>query len=367
MTVPTDPARLLVVLPSWVGDAVMATPTLRAIRRAFPGMFIGGLCRPGIDELLAGGELLDEMHVARASGMMGPKFAAGKVRSRRYGTALLLTNSFSTALAVRMAGIPRRIGYDRDARGLLLTHKMEAPRRADGAWAVVPAVEYYWRLAREFLAPESRAPWPAMEGMELPITREQCLAGKAVLERVGLSGVRRLAMLNPGGNNPAKRWPADRFAAVGAELARRGFAVLVSGAPAEAALAADIASGVSRLAPGSRVGDLVGAGVTLGSLKVIVRMCAVMVTNDTGPRHVAAAFGVRLVTLFGPTDHRWTTIPTRFNAPEEIVLADPTLPEGESANDHPERCRIDRIGVDRVVAALDRLGLDGMDGDGSET
>ena len=87
--------RLLVVMPSWVGDAVMATPTLRLIRGAYPGIFMGGLVRPGIDELLLGAKFFDELHVARPMGVMGPKFGAAKVRPRRYDTALLLTNSFS--------------------------------------------------------------------------------------------------------------------------------------------------------------------------------------------------------------------------------------------------------------------------------
>src|SRR5688572_19153197 len=97
--------RLLVVCPSWVGDAVMATPALRLLRDAMPGGFIGGLVRPGIDEVLAGTEFFDEVHVERAAGVMGPKHAAAKVRPRRYEAALLLTNSFSTALITRIAGI----------------------------------------------------------------------------------------------------------------------------------------------------------------------------------------------------------------------------------------------------------------------
>ena len=114
---PAQTLRLLVVVPSWVGDAVMATPALRLIRRSMPGVFIGALVRPGIDEVLSGAGFFDEVHVARASGVMGPKFAAAKVRPRRYDAALLFTNSFSSALTVRLAGIGRRIGYDRDARG----------------------------------------------------------------------------------------------------------------------------------------------------------------------------------------------------------------------------------------------------------
>ena len=78
-----------------------------------------------------------------------------------------------------------------------------------------------------------------------------------------------------------------------------------------------------------------------------------MVTNDTGPRFIGTAFGVPVISLFGPTDHRWSTVPAR--APQTIVTADPTLPEDQSANDHPDRCRIDRIQVETVAAACDRL------------
>lgn len=341
--------RLLVVLPSWVGDAVMATPTLRLLRQGFPGAFIGVMVRPGIDELLAGTGLFDEAHVADGSGVMGPKRAATKLRPRRYDTALLLTNSFSTALVTRLAGIPRRIGYARDGRSLLLTDRLAPPVRVDGTWAPVPAVQYYRTLACEFLLdavmPGARtAPVP----MELAASPKDIAAGEAILSAASLRPGEAFAVLNPGGNNAAKRWPAERFA----ELARwlhhaHGLRVLINGSPSEADLCATIAAQ-------SEVpcGVLPKLGITLGSLKAVVRRAALMVTNDTGPRHIAAAFGVPLVSLFGPTDHRWTTIPTRPDGPEQIVLADPELPESELANDHPERCRVDRITSDTVRAAV---------------
>src|SRR5215510_6804988 len=92
------PLRLLVVCPSWVGDAVMATPALRLLRDSLKGSFIGGLVRPGIDQVLSGTGFFDQVHVERSRGVMGPKRVAAAVRPMRYDTALLLTNSFSTAL-----------------------------------------------------------------------------------------------------------------------------------------------------------------------------------------------------------------------------------------------------------------------------
>lgn len=221
--------RVLVILPSWVGDGVMATPALRLLRRSLPGALIGGLARPGIDELLAGLDVLDEVHVEIARGVMGPKRAAAKVRPRRYDAAVLLTNSFSSALVARLAGIPERIGYDRDGRGILLTRKLTPLRRADVEpfkrsatnprdWAPVPACEYYWRLVSEALRVFGAGPKDAvasmgltgpMGPMELSTTPEQDRAAAEILDKAGLAPDPRshrrpgFAVLNPGGNNPA--------------------------------------------------------------------------------------------------------------------------------------------------------------------
>jgi heptosyltransferase-2 len=344
--------RTLVIMPSWVGDAVMATPALRLLRTRLPGSFLGALVRPGIDELLAGSDLLDEVHVERAAGVMGPKFAAAKVRPRRYEQALLLTNSFSTALIARIAGIPRRLGYNRDARGLLLTERLEAPKTAKGRWAPVPAVSYYHHAARALVGDEVPAVPAAMLPecrLELGISPEQQRAGDELLGRAGIGAGEMLILLNPGGNNPAKRWPAERFAAAGRALAERhGARVLVNASPSEAPLAAEIAGAVG---PGAV--SLAEHGITLGALKPIAKRARLMITNDTGPRHIAAALGTPVVSLFGPTDHRWTTIPTGER--EAMLVADPTLPETEVADDHPERCRVDRITLEAVLGAAERV------------
>lgn len=353
------PLRLLIVLPSWVGDAVMATPALRRVRDSLRGSFIGGLVRPGIDEVLAGTDLLDEVHVERARGVMGPKLVAGKLRPRRYDAALLLTNSFSSALVLRLAGIQRRVGYDRDGRGLLLTQRLAAPKRADGSWAPVPAADYYWNAASHLLDAEAPgwSPLPPGARLELAVTPEEEVRGAEVLSRLSVARDAPVAVINPGGNNPAKRWPPERFVAVARHLSERhGLTVLVNGSPSEAGLVSEIVD-----AAGAGVHSLPGAGITLGALKAILagprmdgsKSARLMVTNDTGPRHIAAAFGVPVVTLFGPTDDRWTTIPAP--AGQVNLLADPTLPEDQMADDHAERCRVDRIMVEQVVEACDRL------------
>jgi len=343
----------------------MATPALRLLRDSLPGAFIGGLMRPGNDSLLAGSDLLDELHVFRPHGMMASKKAAGLVRPRRYDTALLLTNSFSTALIARLAFIPRRVGYDRDARAMLLTQKLRPPRNIDGSWRITPAVSYYHAAATALLTgilPEldtgpfvlaDRAPLVLPEGarLELALSEEDRAAAAHTLGLAGVSADEPTAILNPGGNNPAKRWPADRFAALADHLTRaHGLRVLINGSPAELELCREIRS----LAESEPV-VLAEHEHSLSGLKALCARARLMVTNDTGPRHIAAAFGTPLVSLFGPTDARWTTIP---HERETILLGDPTLEPEQSANDHPERCRVDRIETRTVIEAVEALLAD---------
>lgn len=382
LPVERKPLRLLVVLPSWVGDVVMATPALRLLRSHLTGSLIGGLMRPGLDELLAGSDLIDQYHVDRARGVMGPKLVAAKLRPQRYESALLLTNSFSTALITRLAFIPERIGYDRDGRGLLLTRTIRPRMRPAAAappsgakpgvlsgllssrrFAPVSAVDYYLCAARVLLsaavdadACESPLPGEPSPRLELGVSPEQEEQAARVLNEAGVDASARYAVLNPGANNPAKRWPAERFIELGRVLARdRGLRVLVSGSPNERELVESIADGIDT-GPPARA--LTRFGLTLGALKGIVRGASLMVTNDTGPRHIAAAFGVPTVALFGPTDPRWTTLPGSDKR-YRTVVADPSLPPDEVADDHPERCRIDRIGLETVVEAVREVTGDG--------
>ena len=377
---PPPPSRLLIVFPSWVGDTVMATPTLARIRAAMPGAFIGALGRPGIDQLLTGADFLDEIHTFTPHGVMAPKRAANKVRPRRYDAALLLTNSFSTALITRLAFIPRRIGYNRDNRAMLLTDPVAPPRNPDRSWKLTPAVDYYWNLASHLLnqppvdwsihTPTDcvRLPLALPPGalLQLPVSDADNQTADDLLARANLAPDQPFAILNPGGNNPAKRWPADRYARLAHHLiTNHNLTVLINGSPAESDLCESIRA---QIAPTGREGmastpddtmafSLPHLNITLGALKSLCRRAQLMVTNDTGPRHIAAATGTPLVTLFGPTDPRWTTIPVRAHADgtptETVLVADPTLPATESANDHPDRCRVDRITLAQVTAAAD--------------
>lgn len=305
--------RILVVQPSWVGDAVMATPTLRALRTAFPSAHISYLLRRYVKPLYAGMPWADQLITYRTGkgpsktgkGLFG---IARRLRAGNYDLAVLLPNSFKTALLCKMAMIPRVVGYERDGRGFLLTDKL-LPVKEKGKFVPMPLVKTYLGLAHYVGATERDL------RMELFVTENEARDAREVLARCGLApdlerpaanaGGGPLVLLNPGAQyGAAKCWRPEYFAELGDRLIDELRAtVLISAAPKERPIVDAIKQYMRRTPV-----DLSQHGMTLGSLKEIVRRCDLMITNDTGPRHIAAALNVPVITLFGPTHPEWTEI-----------------------------------------------------------
>jgi heptosyltransferase-2 len=293
-----DPRNILVILPTWVGDCVMATPTLRSLRRLYPQARITGLCRRNVKELLTGTPWLDRL-ISHRPGPDVMRLAA-RLRRGRFDTAILLPNSFKAALLAKSAAIPRRIGYDRDGRGFLLTDKLLPPKAA-GRFVVTPALRYYLGIAGYLGGDVSD------RRMELFVTAADRAAGDRVLAAAGVAAEapRPWVLLNPGAKyGLAKLWLPEYFAAVADRFSETmGATVMVSAAPNERPIVEQIRGHARR-----PFVDLSAHGMTLGALKALCGRIDLMITNDTGPRHMAAAMGTRVVSLFGPTDPRWTTI-----------------------------------------------------------
>jgi heptosyltransferase-2 len=304
----SDCSRILVSIPNWVGDVVMATPALRAVRRRFGDARITHLMRPYVAEALAGTTFGDESVFWPAPpqnhGLAAHVGLIRQLRRRQFDLAILLTNSFRSAAVVRLAGAKRIVGYARDGRGWLLTKRLYPPR-AGGEFVPIPALDYYNALARHVGCDDPG------DKLELGTTPADEAAIDARLG--GSNSGRPLVVLNPGANyGSAKCWPAEYYAALSDVIVRRyGARVVASLGPKER----DIAERL-RAAAHEPIDIFNDPPLGLGPLKALVRRCDLLVTNDTGPRHFAAAFDVPVVTVFGSSDPAWTE--TRFSK-ERIV------------------------------------------------
>jgi heptosyltransferase-2 len=296
-----------VFLPNWVGDVVMATPTLRALRKRIgPGGRLVGVMRPYVSQVLAGTQWLDaELHYdprSRDAELRGGALVQ-RLRDARLDVVVLLTNSLRTGWLAKQSGAPRRIGYAYGLRGLLLTERLQAPwrgRKWFGAKRYVPtsALDSYLRLAYAFgCEPESPQ-------MELATTAEDEAAADAAWTALGLPEGRKVVVFNSGGAfGAAKLWPTEYFAELARSVVRdTDCSVLIICGPAER----DLAREVIRQAAAPRVVSLADRPLSIGLSKACVRRARLMVTTDSGPRHFAAAFGVPVVTLFGPTHIKWS-------------------------------------------------------------
>jgi heptosyltransferase-2 len=305
--------KILVVQPSWVGDAVMATPTLRAIRSLYPQAEISYLLRRYVKPIYNGMPWADQLityRTGRTNGRAGKGRVfdlAARLRVAQFDLAILLPNSFKSALVCKMAGIPHVAGYDRDGRGFLLSDKLLPGVKEHRKFIPSPIVKYYMGLAH-YLGSQERE-----MNLELFVTDAERREADEVLARCGVDGGERPAsrgappriILNPGAQyGAAKCWLPEYFAQLADRLIdERNATVLISASPKER----KIVDAISRQMKHAPI-DLQRAGQSLGSLKEIIRRCDLMVTNDTGPRHIAAAFGVPVVTIFGPTHPEWTEI-----------------------------------------------------------
>ena len=330
------PEHLLVVMPSWIGDIVMATPALRALRESHPKMRITATTRPGLQPILEGAPFVDAIEAAGFRGIFGPFRDGRRVARLEPDTTLLFPNSPRSALFARMTGSATRIGYATQGRGWLLTDSIEAKERAA---TPTTTLDDYARLVEQAFEIEVRDRTP-----RLGLSEEQRQAGDRLLE--GLDGP--FIVLNPGANREDKRWPAESFAAVADELrSTHDATILVNGSPAEAEL---VTSVVEAARPG--VIDLPARGGSIAALKAVLSRSELLITNDTGPRHLAAGLGTPSVVLFGPTDRRFTVLP---DIRERHLVAEPFLTEEHVADDHPKACRIGRISIGDVLHAARTL------------
>ncbi len=341
-------SKILIRATNWVGDAVMSVPALAAIRRRFPKAEIVVLARPWVAEIYTGETSIDRViryHAARGlRGWEAKLKLAGELRKERFDCAILLQNAFEAALLARLAGIPKRIGYDRDGRGWLLTDPVAVPERGD-----IPRHEryYYLELLRRAGVIEEL---PASDSIRLEGCSEA--AGRGALKFGELSILLPVIGVSPGAAyGGAKRWLAEGFAEAASRIAiEQGASVVLFGSEDERPICETIAESIR--ARGLSVVNLAGR-TTLREFIDLAAACRLFLTNDSGAMHIASAAGTRTVAVFGATDE-FATGPTGplARVVREKVDCSPCLLR-ECPIDH--RC-MTRVTPDRVAGvALELL------------
>ena len=291
---PGVPHRVLLVAVNWLGDLVMSVPAMRAVRRAYPAAAVSVVVRGELASFFDGMDWIDEvLPYERRRERIGVRAFAvlrAALRARRFDLAVLFPNNFESALLAVLGGIPNRVGYRRDARGLLLTRGVR-PQARDFARH---QSGYYLAMLERTLgirgSERDCAPGPPSGSHREAM--EQFLAG-----RRRRPGSPLVALAVGAAFGPAKEWPAARYAALIDLLADRHDAecVLV-GAPREA-------PACERVAAATRAGAMVAAGHTsVAEAMALLRLCDAFVGNDSGSMHLAGALGLPTVGIFGSSD-----------------------------------------------------------------
>jgi heptosyltransferase-2 len=284
---------LAVALPNWVGDVVMATPTLRALRSHLPKERIIGVLRPYVRPVLEPNPWIDAyVEVGKSTADLW--HAAGALRRERVTAGILLPNSLRSALLFWMGGVKRRIGYDRGGRRRLLTDALPPPHEG-GRLVPSSMITYYLRLAEVLGATASD------RRLELFATDADEADAAAAYQAAGLDPGRTLLLCPGYAFGPSKGWPVEHWAELVRGARKRfGLEPGILCSPKEAA----IADAISLAAGGCTTFH--DKGVTLASSRAVVRRARAMVAIDSGLRHYAAAMGRPVVALFGPTHIEWT-------------------------------------------------------------
>jgi heptosyltransferase-2 len=361
--------HVMVRVPNWVGDVVMALPALRELRRIFANAQLTLVARPWVAGLFEGEGLADKLisvHDSQSIFQTASNFIseARQLRRESFDMAVLLQNAFGAALQARASGAKRIAGYATDRRSALLDDVIPFEPGHKSAHQV----RYYLNIAAALekeMTGESHVDFQAAQP-QLHVSDDQRELGRRMLEeaheqtrkqRPGREGMRSdlatvaaapILALSPGATNSrAKRWIAERFASTADRLAERnGLQTVIVGTAGDVEVANEVAARMKSDA-------LVLAGRTsIAELKAILGCTSLVISNDTGTAHVSAALGVPTVVVFGPTEH-FATRPLSDVATvvRHDVECSPCMLR-ECPIDH--RC-MTRVEVDDVYAAAQSL------------
>lgn len=304
--------RVVVRGTNWVGDSVMTVPALRALRRVLPQAKITLVVRPSAKGIFADVDFVDDLLIYDRRNVWSVWPQVQEWRRRKFDLAVLFQNAFEAALIPFLASVPLRLGYATELRQALLTHPLALPDWRSSRHEVF----YYLYLitALEQLVFGKSEVCESEPDASLQISDARKSAAENLLRAYGVKEGKPVVALCPGSiNSRAKRWPAEAYAALADRLIDSRRQVLLIGSADEADVTQAVTSRMQQQ-------PIVLTGKTsLDQITAVLSLVDLVVTNDTGPAHIAAALGRPTLVIFGPTN----PLTTRPFAPEAEILRHP--------------------------------------------
>lgn len=286
-----QPEKIIIRMPNWIGDLVMATPILTDLRKAYPKAHITAMCRTPISDLLREDQEIDELFCFSKTNRFGRRSdkrdIVEKLKRGQYDLGILLTHSFSSAWWFWLGRVKRRLGYQGNGRSILLTDKIPLPVNVHQQHLV----DTYKNLLSPLGIPQSTTK------PRILLSDKELSEAQTLLKQLGISSRQALVGINPGAAyGSAKCWLPERFQEVTQRLLKiDNIRIIYFGDQASMPLVKQICQGLP-----SSVINLAGL-TSLRELAALIKLCTVLLTNDSGPMHIAAALGTPLVALFGST------------------------------------------------------------------
>ncbi|MDD5543406.1 MAG: lipopolysaccharide heptosyltransferase II [Acidobacteriia bacterium] len=298
-------SKVLIRGVSWIGDSVLSVPALRELRRLFPKAHLTLMVKPWVSDLFVHNDFLDELLIERTTDLgqlQSLTRQAGELQKRHFDTAILFQNSFAAAALAFLARVPSRLGLATDGRHMLLTHPLPVSEVMHKQHQVFYYLHIVARIADRFL--DSPGVDFTRLRYQLTVSPAQQQGARNLLKQYGVDFNNKLIVLNPGATNSmAKRWLPERFALLADRLMeRKDCTVVLIGAASDGESADAVAARMSH-SPIRLTGK-----TSLAESMGILSLCHLLITNDTGPAHVAAALDRPTLTICGPTDP-WATSP----------------------------------------------------------
>ncbi len=341
---------ILIRAANWVGDAIMTTPIIRAVRKNYPHAHITLLAKPWVIPVFDNNPYIDQIMVYKNSTRHTKGFGtlrlAKDIRKKKFDMAILMQNAFEAALITFLGGVPIRIGYNTDGRTLLLNPSIKLDKRLKKGHLI----DYYRGILKGAgLVDDGRK-------LDLFISDSEKVEAAKIIESYGINIKKEKVIgINPGAaGGTAKKWFPERYAELAKRLAQRfNTKILIFGSKSDEELGDKINETASKtINESDKICINLAGKTTLRQAFALIEKCDLFITNDSGLMHAAAAIGTRQVAIIGSTDHIATAPSSRNSFMIRVPVPcspclKPHCPKKESDSDY-HTC-MDKISVDMVM------------------